>query len=97
MAAGNLAVDPVMQLATIGVSGVGARCIAGGHAPCSGVGTPWLDHLGPCSSLCRGVSWAVPAVFGGIMIVTGPAVIAPLLRQAKLSHRPAHCFSGRPL
>jgi NhaP-type Na+/H+ or K+/H+ antiporter len=36
-----------------------------------------------------GVSWAVAAVFGGIMIVTGPAVIAPLLRQAKLSHRPA--------
>ena len=36
-----------------------------------------------------GVSWAVAAVFGGIMIVTGPTVIAPLLRQAKLSHRPA--------
>ena len=28
MAAGNLAVDPVMQLATIGVSGVGAQWIA---------------------------------------------------------------------
>ena len=36
-----------------------------------------------------GVSWAVSAVFGGIMIVTGPTVFAPLLRQAKLSHRPA--------
>ena len=36
-----------------------------------------------------GVSWAVAAVFGGIMIDTGPTVIAPLLRQAKLSHRPA--------
>lgn len=28
MAAGNLAVDPVMQLATIGVSGVGAKWVA---------------------------------------------------------------------
>ena len=35
------------------------------------------------------ISIAVAAVFGGIMIVTGPMVIAPLLRQAKLSHRPA--------
>lgn len=31
-----------------------------------------------------GLSWAASAVFGGIMIVTGPTVIAPLLRQAKL-------------
>ncbi|WP_136441574.1 cation:proton antiporter [Pacificoceanicola onchidii] len=36
-----------------------------------------------------GLSWASSAVFGGIMIVTGPTVIAPLLRQAKLSKRPA--------
>ena len=36
-----------------------------------------------------GGSWAVAAVFGGILIVKGPTVIGPLLRQAKLSHRPA--------
>jgi len=36
-----------------------------------------------------GVSWPVAAVFGGILIVKGPTVIGPLLRQAKLSHRPA--------
>jgi NhaP-type Na+/H+ or K+/H+ antiporter len=36
-----------------------------------------------------GVGWQAAAVFGGIMIVTGPTVIAPLLRQAKLSRRPA--------
>ncbi|SLN45418.1 K(+)/H(+) antiporter NhaP [Aquimixticola soesokkakensis] len=36
-----------------------------------------------------GLSWASATVFGGIMIVTGPTVIAPLLRQAKLSRRPA--------
>lgn len=36
-----------------------------------------------------GLSWEASAVFGGIMIVTGPTVIAPLLRQARLSRRPA--------
>lgn len=36
-----------------------------------------------------GLDWGSSAVFGGIMIVTGPTVIAPLLRQARLSRRPA--------
>ena len=36
-----------------------------------------------------GLSWETSAVFGGIMIVTGPTVIAPLLRSARLSRRPA--------
>ena len=36
-----------------------------------------------------GLSWQASAVFGGIMIVTGPTVIAPLLRTARLSRRPA--------
>jgi NhaP-type Na+/H+ or K+/H+ antiporter len=36
-----------------------------------------------------GLSWASSTVFGGIMIVTGPTVIAPLLRQARLAGRPA--------
>ncbi|MCM2562415.1 cation:proton antiporter [Lutimaribacter sp. EGI FJ00015] len=36
-----------------------------------------------------GLSWQTSAVFGGIMIVTGPTVIAPLLRGARLSRRPA--------
>ncbi|MFT6425622.1 MAG: NhaP-type Na+/H+ or K+/H+ antiporter [Celeribacter sp.] len=36
-----------------------------------------------------GLGWEASAVFGGIMVVTGPTVIAPLLRQAKLDKRPA--------
>ncbi|WP_102110083.1 cation:proton antiporter [Oceaniglobus roseus] len=36
-----------------------------------------------------GLSWESSAVFGGLMIVTGPTVIAPLLRTARLSRRPA--------
>ncbi|GHE00621.1 sodium/hydrogen exchanger [Allgaiera indica] len=36
-----------------------------------------------------GLGWAGALVFGGLMIVTGPTVIAPLLRQARLPRRPA--------
>ncbi|MET3684198.1 NhaP-type Na+/H+ or K+/H+ antiporter [Alkalibacillus flavidus] len=36
-----------------------------------------------------GLSWAVAFVIGGIFIVTGPTVILPLLRQAKLKPRVA--------
>ncbi|WP_068307329.1 cation:proton antiporter [Aliiruegeria sabulilitoris] len=36
-----------------------------------------------------GLTWDAAVVFGGIMIVTGPTVIAPLLRQARLQRRPA--------
>ncbi len=36
-----------------------------------------------------GLSWQVALLFGGIMIVTGPTVIIPLLRQSKLDARPA--------
>jgi NhaP-type Na+/H+ or K+/H+ antiporter len=37
-----------------------------------------------------GLGWEASTVFGGIMVVTGPTVIAPLLRQAKLQRRPAN-------
>ena len=36
-----------------------------------------------------GLSWAVAFVIGGLFIVTGPTVILPMLRQAKLKARPA--------
>ncbi|RCW84130.1 cation:proton antiporter [Paracoccus lutimaris] len=39
-----------------------------------------------------GLSWETSIVFGGIMIVTGPTVIAPLLRQARLQTRPAQAL-----
>ena len=54
------------------------------------VGAP-LGWLGSTLALhyMAGLSWPVAAVFGGIMIVTGPTVIAPLLRTARLDRRPA--------
>ncbi len=36
-----------------------------------------------------GLSWPVALVFGAITVVTGPTVILPLLRQARLRRRPA--------
>jgi len=36
-----------------------------------------------------GLSWPVAVVFGAIVVVTGPTVILPLLRQARLRKRPA--------
>ena len=36
-----------------------------------------------------GLGWEASSVFGGIMVVTGPTVIAPLLRQARMKRRPA--------
>lgn len=36
-----------------------------------------------------GLSWSLAVLFAGIMVVTGPTVIMPLLRQAKLSQRPS--------
>lgn len=45
------------------------------------------------SSLCAhyigGLDWPVSLVFGAIMVVTGPTVIMPLLRQAALNRRTA--------
>lgn len=35
------------------------------------------------------LSWPVAILFGAIIVVTGPTVIMPLLRQAKLKQRPA--------
>lgn len=39
------------------------------------------------AALVAGLSWPVSILFGGILVVTGPTVIIPLLRQAKLNSR----------
>ncbi|MGX0978585.1 NhaP-type Na+/H+ or K+/H+ antiporter [Roseovarius sp. MBR-51] len=36
-----------------------------------------------------GIPWQAATVFGGVLVVTGPTVIAPMLRQARLRRRPA--------
>lgn len=54
------------------------------------VGAPlgWLTATLACHYLA-GLSWQSAAVFGGILVVTGPTVTIPLLRQARLAPRPA--------
>lgn len=39
-----------------------------------------------------GLSWPVAVVFGAIMVITGPTVIMPMLRQAALNRRTASYF-----
>jgi len=36
-----------------------------------------------------GLAWDISALFGGLLVVTGPTVILPMLRQSKLTGRPA--------
>ena len=55
-----------------------------------GVPLAWLS----CSLAARlvgGLSWPVSLVFGSVLVVTGPTVIMPLLRQAGLNRRTA-CY-----
>ena len=53
-----------------------------------GVPIAWLLSA-TAAYLIAGLSWQVALLFGGIMVVTGPTVIIPLLRQSKLNARPA--------
>ncbi|NNL55019.1 MAG: sodium:proton antiporter [Woeseia sp.] len=42
-----------------------------------------------CAHYIGGLDWPVSLVFGAIMVVTGPTVIMPMLRQAALNRRTA--------
>ncbi|NOX84122.1 MAG: sodium:proton antiporter [Alphaproteobacteria bacterium] len=53
-----------------------------------GVAIAWALGAGAAYYIV-GLSWQVALLFGGIMVVTGPTVIIPLLRQSKLDARPA--------
>ena len=53
-------------------------------------GAPIAWFLGAVAAyLIGGLSWQTALLFGGIMVVTGPTVIIPLLRQSRLNQRPA--------
>lgn len=52
------------------------------------IGTPIAWGLGTLAAhYAAGLSWSVSALFAGILVVTGPTVIMPLLRQSKLGGR----------
>ena len=52
------------------------------------LGAPISWGLGTAAAhWIAGLSWPVAVLFGGVLVVTGPTVIMPLLRQAKLAPR----------
>ncbi|MEO1303825.1 MAG: sodium:proton antiporter [Pseudomonadota bacterium] len=54
------------------------------------IGGPLAWLLGTFAArFAAGLDWASATVFAGVMVVTGPTVIIPLLRQSKLGGRPA--------
>ncbi len=71
-----------LNIESLRSAAVGVRRLVFIGAPVGWLGSALALHY------VAGLSWATSAVFGGIMIVTGPTVIAPLLRQARLRKRP---------
>ncbi|MEM9263447.1 MAG: sodium:proton antiporter, partial [Pseudomonadota bacterium] len=65
-----------------GISGAVRRLIFPGSV------IAWFFGIGAAHYI-GGLTWGTAALFAGVMVVTGPTVIAPLLRQSRLSPRPA--------
>ena len=57
--------------------------------PLTWIGTALSAHY------IGGLSWATAVVLGAILIVTGPTVIMPLLRQSQLAARPPRFSDGK--
>ncbi len=72
-----------LNLHALGDAAPGVRRLVIIGAPLGWLTSTLALHYG------AGVAWEAATVLGGIMIVTGPTVIAPLLRQARLARRPA--------
>ncbi len=53
-----------------------------------GIPLGWLLGALACYFIA-GLVWPVAIIFAGILVVTGPTVVLPLLRQAKIQPRPA--------
>lgn len=66
------------------------RAAGGGVLRLVALGAPLSWGLGAAAGhWLGGLSWPLAILFGAILIVTGPTVIMPLLRQARLHERPA--------
>jgi NhaP-type Na+/H+ or K+/H+ antiporter len=90
--------DPIIKLGVAVILFEGGLRLRFHELKQAGVGVVRLVTLGvllsfPLGSLAAhylgGLSWPVALVFGAIIVVTGPTVIIPLLRQARLRRRPA--------
>ncbi|MDH3309986.1 MAG: cation:proton antiporter [Gammaproteobacteria bacterium] len=90
--------DPIIKIAVAVILFEGGLRLRFHELKTAATGVVRLVTLGvllsfPLGSLAAhyigGLSWPVALVFGAIVIVTGPTVIIPLLRQARLRRRPA--------
>ena len=92
----GLAKDDIAELIGLGVSIIlfeGGMNLKLGELRSTGQGIRRLTVLGPplawgfgtlAAHYVAGLSWPVSVVLGAILVVTGPTVIGPLLRQARL-------------
>ncbi len=75
-----------LQLHELKVAAAGVRRLVYLGAPLAwGFSSVAAHYIG-------GLGWPVSLVFGAIMVVTGPTVIMPMLRQARLNRRTASYF-----
>lgn len=72
-----------LQLSELKVAASGVRRLV-----YAGVPLAWASCT-LCARFVGGLDWPVSLVFGAIMVVTGPTVIMPMLRQAGLNRRTA--------
>ncbi len=85
-----LAVAVILFEGGLGLDFAEVRATSGAVALLVLLGAPlaWLAGTG-AAHYAAGLPWDLAALLGGILVVTGPTVILPLLRQARLSSRPA--------
>jgi NhaP-type Na+/H+ or K+/H+ antiporter len=85
-----LAVAVILFEGGLGLHFAEVRATSGAVSRLVLIGAPlgWLLGTG-AAHYTVGLSWEISALLGGILVVTGPTVIIPLLRQARLSARPA--------
>src|SRR3546814_16683348 len=61
-----------------------------------GIGVPLVWALGALAAhFIGGLSWPISVLLGAMLVITGPTVITPLLRQAKLARRTARSEERR--
>jgi NhaP-type Na+/H+ or K+/H+ antiporter len=92
------AFDPLIKLGVATILFEGGLALRWHELRQAAAGVNRLITVAVVLSLCLGsaaahligdLSWPVAIVFGAIAVVTGPTVILPLLRQARLKRRPA--------
>ncbi|NNM00544.1 MAG: sodium:proton antiporter [Gammaproteobacteria bacterium] len=89
---------PLVQLSVAVILFEGGLSLRLKELEAAGAGVRRLVTLGPvinwvlgagCARYVGGLDWPVAMIFGAIIVVTGPTVIMPLLRQARLRKRSA--------